>query len=240
MNSTQYRKPLIFGAIGIVVVGCLAGAFLPSRGVSSDQSRPIAAVKPAVAAAVPVNKQQAASIGAHTEVATLAAGCFWSMEAIFKQLKGVEKVEPGYSGGTTRNPTYERVETGRTGHAETVNIIFDPNVISYHDLLQVYFTVRNPTTLNRQDPDEGTEYRSIIFYRNDDQKRVAEQTEREISAAHLWQGPIVTELKPFSHFYQAEDYHLNYYNLHPNQDYCKFVIGPEITRFRTKFADKLK
>lgn len=240
MDTKQYRKPLIFGAIGVVVAGCLAGCIAPSRGSSTDQSKPAATVEPAVAASVPTHKQTAASMPGNTETATLAAGCFWSMEAIFKQLKGVEKVEPGYSGGKTRNPTYDEVETGRTGYAETANITFDPNVISYHDLLQVYFTVRNPTTLNRQDPDEGTEYRSIIFYRNDEQKRIAEQTEKEIAAAHIWQGPIVTELKPFSHFYRAEDYHLNFYNLHPNQDYCKYVIAPEITRFRAKFADKLK
>ena len=174
------------------------------------------------------------------QTATFAAGCFWSMEAIFKQLKGVESVEPGYAGGKTRNPTYERVENGDTGYAETVNIIFDPKVISYRDLLQVLLTVRDPTTLNRQGPDEGTQYRSVIFARNAQQKQEALGAIGQISAKHVWNAPIVTQVAPYSGFYRAEDYHLNYYNLHPNEGYCSGVIGPEIAEFRAKFKDKLK
>ena len=162
------------------------------------------------------------------------------MEAIFKQLKGVYKAEPGYAGGKLANPSYEQVETGSTGHAEALNIVFDPKVISYRDLLDVLLTVRDPTTINRQGPDEGPQYRSIIFYRNEEQKRAAKEMIAKFNAAHIWQRPIVTEVQPFSNFYRAEDYHFNYYNLHPDQPYCKFVIAPEIAEFRAKFKSKLK
>jgi len=172
--------------------------------------------------------------------ATLAAGCFWSMEAIFSQLKGVSSVFPGYSGGTVPHPSYELVETGATGYAESVNIIYDPKVISYYDLLDVLLTARNPTTLNEQSPDVGTNYRSIIFYRNDDEKAAAEAEIRKINDEHIWPSPIVTEVQPFTTFYRAESYHLNYYNLHPNQGYCAYVIAPEIANFRAKFKSILK
>lgn len=174
------------------------------------------------------------------QTATFAAGCFWSMEAIFKQLKGVSSVEPGYAGGKTKNPTYEQVEEANTGHAETVNIIFDPKVVSYRDLLDVLLTVRNPTTLNQQGPDSGPQYRSVIFARNAQQKKEALQAIASIGAKHVWNAPIVTQVAPYSTFYRAEDYHLNYYNLHPNEGYCAGVIGPEIEEFHTKFKSKLK
>jgi peptide-methionine (S)-S-oxide reductase len=174
------------------------------------------------------------------ETATLAAGCFWSMEAIFKQLKGVEKAEPGYAGGKVARPSYEQVESGDTGHAETVNVTFDPQVISYRDLLQVLLTVRNPTTRNRQGPDEGPQYRSVIFYRNEEQHRAAVETIRKITAAHLWPRPIVTAVTPFTNFYRAENYHLDYYRRHPNEPYCRYVIAPEIAEFRARFKTKLK
>ncbi len=174
------------------------------------------------------------------QTATFAAGCFWSMEAIFKQLKGVSSVEPGYAGGKTKNPTYEQVEGADTGHAETVNIIFDPKIISYHDLLDVLLTVRNPTTLNSQGPDSGPQYRSVIFARNEGQKKAAQDAIKRIGASHLWNAPIVTQVADLSTFYRAEDYHLNYYNLHPNEGYCAGVIGPELAEFRTKFKSKLK
>ena len=175
-----------------------------------------------------------------SETATFAAGCFWSMEAIFQQLKGVEKIEPGYAGGNAANPTYEQVETGLTGHAETINISYDPKVISYRDLLQVLLTVRNPTTLNQQGPDAGTQYRSVIFYRNAAQKQEAEEAIQKTTAAHLWPGRIVTAVQPFTHFYPAESYHDDYYRHHPDEGYCALVIAPEITEFRSKFAAKLK
>ena len=174
------------------------------------------------------------------EVATLAAGCFWSMEAIFKQLKGVVKVEPGYSGGTKANPTYEEVESQTTGHAEALNITFDPGIISYKTLLTVLLTVRDPTTKNRQGPDEGPEYRSVIFAHNEAQKRVAREEIVRISASHLWKDPIVTEVMPFAKFWRAEDYHFDYYRLHPSQPYCKGVIAPEIAEFRARFKSLLK
>ena len=174
------------------------------------------------------------------EKATFAAGCFWSMEAIFKQLQGVDKAEPGYAGGKLANPSYNQVETGETGHAETLNITYNPKVISYRDLLTVLLTVRNPTTPNKQGPDEGPQYRSVIFYRSEAQKQAALETIQKINAAHLWKDPIVTEVQPFTHFYRAEDYHLDYYNRHPDQPYCESVIAPEIAEFRAKFRAKLK
>ena len=174
------------------------------------------------------------------ETATFAAGCFWSMEAIFKQLKGVEKVEPGYAGGSTAKPSYEQVETGKTGHAETANITFDPKVISYRDLLQVLLTVRDPTTMNRQGPDEGPQYRSVIFYRNAAQKQAAQKAIQEVNVSHQWKNPVVTQVAPLTTFYRAEGYHLDYYNQHPNEPYCRSVIAPEIAEFREKFKSKLK
>ncbi|MBV9849364.1 MAG: peptide-methionine (S)-S-oxide reductase MsrA [Armatimonadetes bacterium] len=173
-------------------------------------------------------------------MATFAAGCFWSMEAIFQQLRGVEKVEPGYAGGTLPHPRYEQVETGTTGYAETVNITFDPKVISYRDLLRVLLTVRDPTTLNQQGPDAGPQYRSVIFYRSEGQKRAAEMMIRQITTEHLWNQPIVTAIAPFTTFYRAEDYHLDYYRHHPNEPYCQYVIAPEIAQFRAEFKSKLK
>jgi peptide-methionine (S)-S-oxide reductase len=174
------------------------------------------------------------------EEATFAAGCFWSMEAIFKQLKGVEKVVPGYSGGTAPHPSYEFVESGTTGYAESLNIIYDPKVISYRELLQVLLIARDPTSINRQGPDEGTQYRSVIFYRTPAQQQTAEKAIQEVNASHVWPNPIVTEVQPFKKFYQAEDYHLNYYALHPNEGYCASVIAPEIAAFRAKFKSELK
>ena len=178
--------------------------------------------------------------GATKETATLAAGCFWSMEAIFKQLKGVDKVEPGYSGGKAANPSYEDVETGNTGHAESLNIYFDPSVITFADLLQVMLTVRNPTTANQQGNDVGPQYRSVIFYRNEEQHKTAQVVIQKMNASHLWSRPIVTTVTPYSHFYRAEDYHFDYYRLHPDQGYCRYVIAPEIKEFRLKFKSKLK
>jgi len=174
------------------------------------------------------------------QTATFAAGCFWSMEAIFKQLKGVSSVEPGYAGGTLKNPTYEQVEEANTGHAETVNIIYDPKVISYRDLLQVLLIARNPTTLNQQGPDQGPQYRSEIFARNAEQKKEALEAIGQVDAKHVWQAPIVVQVAPYATFYRAEDYHLDYYNLHPSQPYCAGVIAPEIAEFRAKFKSKLK
>jgi peptide-methionine (S)-S-oxide reductase len=191
-------------------------------------------------AATPVTPIVDSKPPAGTEQATFAAGCFWSMEAIFKQLKGVAKVEPGYAGGHTANPSYEDVETGTTGHAESINVAFDPKVISYRDLLRVLLTVRNPTTPNRQGNDEGPEYRFIIFYRNAAQKAAATEMIRKIKDSHIWPDPIVAAVSPYTNFYRAEAYHFDYYHHHPNEPYCAGVIAPEIAEFQAKFKSMLK
>ena len=173
------------------------------------------------------------------DTAVLGAGCFWCTEAVFERLKGVESVEAGYSGGTAVNPSYEEVCTGTTGHAEVARIIFDPAVISYEQLLDVYWTVHDPTTLNRQGADVGTQYRSVIFYLNDDQKQKAEKSKTEV-APTIWDDPIVTEISPLKNFYKAEDYHQEYYDNNPNASYCQFVIHPKLQKFKKKFKDCLK
>jgi peptide-methionine (S)-S-oxide reductase len=174
------------------------------------------------------------------EVATLAGGCFWCTEAVFKELKGVEKVEPGYAGGTVPNPTYEQVCTGRTGHAEAVQVTFDPAITSYEELLKIFFTVHDPTTLNRQGADVGTQYRSAIFYHNDQQKSTAQQVVSEVTASKLWNAPIVTQIEPFQAFYIAENYHLDYFKNNPRQPYCQMVIAPKVRKFREHYMEKLK
>jgi peptide-methionine (S)-S-oxide reductase len=171
-------------------------------------------------------------------VATLAGGCFWCLEAVYDELRGVERVESGYAGGTTPNPTYEAVCTGATGHAEVVQITFDPDVISYADLLRVFFTIHDPTTLNRQGADVGTQYRSAIFYHSPEQKAAAEQAVAE--AAKVWDGGIVTEIRPLDAFYPAEAYHRDYYARNPNQAYCQVVIAPKVAKARRTYVDKLK
>ncbi len=175
-----------------------------------------------------------------TEVATFGEGCFWCTEAVFQRVKGVIKVESGYSGGSVPNPTYEAVCTSKTGHAEVSQITFDPSVVSYSELLHVFFKTHDPTTLNRQGNDVGTQYRSAIFYHNDEQKKLAEQIKHELTAAKIWDNPIVTEVSPFKKFYKAEDYHQNYYNNNSSEPYCSFVITPKLEKFEKIFKDKLK
>ncbi len=174
------------------------------------------------------------------EVATLANGCFWCTEAVFSIIKGVEKVEPGYTGGTVANPTYEQVSSGATGHAEAVQITFDPKVISYGEILEIFFATHDPTTLNRQGPDVGTQYRSVIFYHNEAQKATAQKTIDELTKAEIWDAPIVTRLEPFKVFYNAETYHKDYYKLHPNRPYCQQVITPKLAKLQQRFIGKLK
>ena len=181
-----------------------------------------------------------AAPAAATRTAVFAGGCFWSMEKAFEHMPGVTAAVSGYAGGTRANPTYEIVETGETGYAETLNILYDANVISYTDLLKVLLTVRNPTTLNRQGPDAGPQYRSIIFYHNPAQHKAAQDAIAQFTQDKVWPDQIVTEVQPFKKFYNAEAYHINYYNLHPNQGYCANVIAPEIKEFREKFASMLK
>jgi peptide-methionine (S)-S-oxide reductase len=174
------------------------------------------------------------------EVATLAGGCFWCLEAVYDQLKGVQSVESGYTGGQVINPSYEQVCTGRTGHAEAVQITYDPKVISFKDLLDVFFTVHDPTTLNRQGADVGPQYRSGIFYHTPEQKAIAEQTIGALNNARVWDRPIVTEVTPFEKFYEAEDYHQEYFANNPNQGYCRVVVAPKVAKFRKHYLDKLK
>lgn len=174
------------------------------------------------------------------ETATLGAGCFWCVEAIFKDLKGVHEVVSGYAGGKVENPTYEQVCSENTGHAEVIQVTFDPEMISFEDLLTVFWRTHDPTTLNRQGNDSGTQYRSAIFYHNEEQKSMAEKSKRETDASDLWPDAIVTEIVSFTHFYTAENYHQKYFDLNPNQPYCQAVIDPKVRKFRKEFQDKLK
>jgi peptide-methionine (S)-S-oxide reductase len=174
------------------------------------------------------------------EVATLGGGCFWCIEAAFQEIRGVINVESGYAGGTTASPTYEQVCTGNTGHAEVVQVTFDPNIISFKDILEVFFTAHDPTTLNIQGADVGTQYRSIIFYHNERQKKIAEQTIQKFDAAKVWDDSIVTTVEPLKKFYKAEDYHRKYFERHPEAAYCRIVIAPKIAKLRKKYREKLK
>ena len=173
------------------------------------------------------------------ELATFGAGCFWCTEAAYQQLKGVASVVSGYSGGTVENPTYEQVSTGRTGHAEVSQIEYDPEQITYDDLLEVFFTIHDPTTLNRQGDDVGTQYRSVILYHDEEQKKAAGAAVARVNVSRVWKNPIVTEIKPFKRFYPAEDYHQNYYRRNPNQAYCRLVIQPKMDKFEHVFKLKL-
>jgi peptide-methionine (S)-S-oxide reductase len=174
------------------------------------------------------------------EIATLAGGCFWCLEAVFRDLRGVERVVSGYSGGSVANPTYHQVCSGTTGHAEVVQVTFDSQTVSFREILEVFFTIHDPTTLNRQGADTGTQYRSAIFYHSPEQRAIAEQVIRQLSAEQVWDDPIVTEVTPFTEFYGAEDYHQDYFERNPYQPYCMAVVAPKVAKFRKKFLDKLK
>lgn len=174
------------------------------------------------------------------EVATLAGGCFWCLEAVFDDLAGVEDVVSGYSGGSVPNPTYKHVCTGDTGHAEVVQATFNPDVLTYRDLLKVFFAIHDPTTLNRQGGDVGTQYRSAIFTHNEVQEKIAEEVIAELNDAGIWDEPIVTEVVPFEAFYPAEEYHQEYFRRNPNQGYCRMVIAPKVAKFRKQYLDRLK
>jgi peptide-methionine (S)-S-oxide reductase len=173
-------------------------------------------------------------------VATLAGGCFWCLDAVYNQLQGVLKVESGYAGGHIPSPTYQQVCMGSTGHAEVVQVTFDPEIITFRDLLEIFFTIHDPTTLNRQGADVGTQYRSAIFYHTPEQKETAEQIVAEMTAERIWDAPIVTEIAPLKEFYGAEGYHQEYYQNNPSQPYCQVVIAPKVAKFRQKYLDKLK
>lgn len=174
------------------------------------------------------------------ETVTLGGGCFWCLEAVYVELKGVEEVVSGYAGGTVPNPTYREVCEETTGHAEVVQVTFDPDQISFKDILQVFFTIHDPTTLNRQGADVGTQYRSAIFYHSPQQKQIAEETIQELTAARVWERPIVTEIAPLTDFYSAEEYHQRYYEQHSQLPYCQYVIAPKVAKLRKYFVEKLK
>ena len=176
----------------------------------------------------------------HTEAATLAGGCFWCLEAVYNDLRGVDKVVSGYSGGDVHNPTYRDVCSGQTGHAEVVQITFDPQVVTFRELLQVFFTIHDPTTRDRQGMDVGTQYRSAVFYHTPEQKTVAENVIAEMEAAKIYDAPIVTEVTPFTIFYPAEDYHQRYYEQNPDEGYCRAIIAPKVSKFRKVFLEKLR
>jgi peptide-methionine (S)-S-oxide reductase len=174
------------------------------------------------------------------EMATLGGGCFWCLEAVYDELRGVEKVESGYAGGHSANPTYREVGTGRTGHAEVVQVSYDPQVISFRDLLDVFFTIHDPTTPNRQGADVGPQYRSIVLYHSPEQRAAAEAAIAELGEAKVWEDPIVTEVEPYTTFYKAEEYHQNYFRDNPNQPYCRVVVAPKVAKARKKFFERLK
>ena len=184
--------------------------------------------------------QKSGQLNIRIETATLAGGCFWCLEAVFKEVNGVIDVVPGYTGGTAVNPTYDQVCTGRTGHAEAVQVSFDPDKTSFHNILEIFFTVHDPTTLNRQGADIGTHYRSAIFYHTEEQKADAEKLIAELTRARIWKGPIVTQISPLDAFYPAEDYHRDYFTRHPEQAYCQVVIAPKLQKFRQKWAKSKK
>ena len=187
-----------------------------------------------------MGKSEAGPAESKLEVATFGAGCFWCVEAVFEQLQGVVDVKSGYAGGTVANPTYEQVCTGRTGHAEVCQIYYDPTKISFPELLEVFWKTHDPTTLNRQGPDEGTQYRSAVFYHTPEQKQLAEKYKAELNAEGAFDRPIVTEIAPCTKFFEAEAYHQDYFRLNPSKSYCALVIKPKVTKFKKVFRDKLQ
>lgn len=174
------------------------------------------------------------------DTATFGAGCFWCVEAVFQRLKGVERAISGYAGGSVVKPTYKQVCEGNTGHAEVCQIYYDPSIISFKELLEVFWKTHDPTTLNRQGNDVGTQYRSVVFYHNDEQKKLAEFYKKELDSSGIYNDPVVTEISPFTEFYLAEDYHQNYFDENGNQPYCSFVIRPKLEKFEKVFKEKLK
>jgi peptide-methionine (S)-S-oxide reductase len=176
----------------------------------------------------------------HLQIATFGAGCFWCTEAVFLNVKGVTKVVSGYSGGKIKNPTYREICSGLTDHAEVTQITFDPQQVSFEELLEVFWNTHDPTTLNKQGADEGTQYRSVVFYHNEEQQKKAEAYKTQLEATHVFKNPIVTEISPLANYYPAEDYHQNYFELNPNQGYCQYVVRPKVEKFRKQFGDRVK
>ena len=219
-------------AAAVAIIALAAGAAIYGGKGKMSETKP--EPKPQLAA------QAAKAPAEGLETATFGAGCFWCTEAVFQQLKGVHSVVSGYSGGTKKNPTYEQVCAGNTGHAEVIQVAFDPKTITFPELLEVFWKTHDPTTLNRQGNDFGTQYRSAIFYHNDEQKRLAEHYKQELDAVGAFSAPIVTEITPASEFYPAEDYHQQYFDANPRQPYCAAIIRPKVDKVRKVFAAKLK
>jgi peptide-methionine (S)-S-oxide reductase len=236
------------GAVIVALVAAsVAIAVLSKTPAAKTQTQPdpVAAERPAAANVTPSESGMEEPTGEEErtdglQVATFGSGCFWCTEAVFQQLKGVKSVASGYSGGRVPNPTYRQVCTGTTGHAEVIQVTYDPAAVTYPELLEVFWKTHDPTTLNRQGADTGTQYRSVIFYHNAEQKQAAEQYKKKLDAAEVFPNPIVTEITAFSKFYPAEDYHQNYYNDNPEQGYCRVIIGPKLDKLRAVFRDKLK
>jgi peptide-methionine (S)-S-oxide reductase len=216
---------LFVGLLAVAVIGLAVLHFLP---ISPRENFPVP------------DSEEAYVGGGENETATFASGCFWCTEAMFQQLKGVEKVVSGYSGGTVENPTYQQVCSGKTGHAESVQVTFDPRLITYQELLEVFWRMHNPTTENRQGNDVGTQYRSVIFYHSDRQRELAERYRRKIDEAHIFSNPLVTEIVPFAAFYPAEDHHQNFYANNPGHPYCQMLIEPKVKKLKQVFQDKLR
>ncbi len=187
-----------------------------------------------------MNKEQKSKKMTALSTATLGGGCFWCTEAVFNRINGVLKVESGYSGGTVENPTYQQVSTGRTGHVEVIQITFDPTVITFREILEIFFATHDPTTLNRQGNDFGTQYRSVIFYHDQEQRNVADEMIKELDRSKTYKAPIVTTVEPFTTFYPAEDYHKDYFKRNPNEGYSQFVIAPKLVKLEKGFLDKLQ
>lgn len=227
-GPTERRFVVHVGKLCLVFLGLVVGilsAFFLSGAVSTPQAATVL---------------ESAEPPPGMELATFGGGCFWCTEAVFQQLKGVQSVVSGYSGGSVKGPTYEQISTGRTGHAEVIQITYDPAQISFADLLEVFWLTHDPTTRDRQGHDVGSQYRSVIFYHNDEQKRLAEQYKQKLDASGVFAGPIVTEIAPFSGFYRAESYHQNYFAQNGRQPYCRNIIGPKVQKVKKVFQDKLK
>ncbi|HWB10209.1 MAG TPA: peptide-methionine (S)-S-oxide reductase MsrA [Pirellulales bacterium] len=232
---------VVVSAVIVLSGGSLPAAKPPAKkGTANSKSGKVADKKTGEEKDMNESSASNDAPAAGLQKATFGGGCFWCSEAVFQQIKGVRSVVSGYSGGVIKNPTYEAVCTGQTGHAEVIQITFDPQEVSYPELLEVFWQTHDPTTLNRQGADVGTQYRSVIFYHNQEQKDQAEHYKKELDKEHAFRSPIVTEITEFSEFFPAEDYHQNYYNLHKGQDYCAAVIRPKVSKVKKVFKDKLK
>ena len=230
MRKLRYLRPVSTHlAGGLLILVVLAGIKVMSN---EEEGRPVGGVEPSTSSNV--------GSGGSLEKATFGAGCFWCVEAMFQRLKGVESVVSGYSGGEVKNPTYKQVCSGRTGHAEVVQVTYDPKQISYAELLEVFWGTHDPTTRNRQGNDVGTQYRSVIFYHSDEQRKLAEYYKQKLDASGAFRSPIVTEILPFRDFFPAENYHQGYYELNARQPYCQTVIRPKVEKLEKVFGNKLK